>query len=460
MDFAALPPEVISGLMYTGAGPGPMISAATAWDGLAAELHLAATAYASVVSELTSGPWLGPSSTAMVASITPFVSWLNATSAQAEKTGMQAKAAVAAYEATFATVVPPPVIAANRAALMTLLATNILGQNAAAIAANEAQYAEMWAQDATAMYSYASLSKSATALEPFQQPPQTANPAGPLGQAAALQNAAGNSAGSNAQALPSQLAATLQGAGPAQATPPVMPVQAEPPLGLLDLLGILADETALGIALPLSVVAFPLSVISLVMAVEAAYYAELDSREILDTQDLLYGGQQNILDGLSQLGAETRVPSTENLRVPHESVKVGQSFPLGALSVPPNWVEAAPEIRHASFSTPLSSAAGPSPAGLGTAFGQMALAGMGGSALAGAVNQNRGQQGTPTPAAESKAPAQSAEAPSQAAAPAAQSPAISVIELAAGIRELGQLHDAGYLTEAEFAEQKQRLLSR
>jgi len=458
MDFAALPPEVNSGLMYAGAGPGPMLAAATAWDGLATELHLAATAYASVVSGLTSGPWLGPSSAAMAASIAPFISWLHATSAQAEQTGMQAKAAVAAYEATFAMVVPPPVIAANRAALLTLLATNILGQNAAAIAANEAHYAEMWAQDAAAMYSYASLSATATVLEPFQPPPQTANPAGPLGQAAALQNAAGNTAGSNAQTLPSQLASTLQGAGPAQAAPTVLPMQAEPPLGLLDLLGILADETALGIALPLSVVAFPLSVISLVMAVEAAYYAEMDSREIFDTQDLLYGGQRNILEALSQLGATTEVPSTENLRVPHESVKVGRALPLGALSVPPNWAEAAPEIRHASYSTPLSSAAGPSPAGLGTAFGQMALAGMGGSALAGAVNQNRGQQGKPTAAAESKAPAQSSDACSPTAAP--QPPANSVIELAAGIRELGQLHDAGYLTEAEFAEQKQRLLSR
>ncbi len=455
MDFAALPPEVISGMMYTGAGPGPMISAATAWDGLAAELHLAATAYASVVSELTSGPWLGPSSTAMAASITPFVSWLNATSAQAEKTGMQVKAAVAAYEATFATVVPPPVIAANRAALMTLLATNILGQNAAAIAANEAQYAEMWAQDATAMYGYASLSKSATALEPFQQPPQTANPAGPLGQDAT--GAAGaNSAGNMAQSLPSQLPSGLSSApGSSEAASPlsVLPAQAEIPTGFFEWLGVAADEVGIGIALPLSIV-------GVYLAGAAMYFAEMDSREIFDTQDLLHGGQINILDALSQLGAETQVPSTENLRVPHESVKVGQSFPLGALSVPPNWVEAAPEIRHASFSTPLSSAAGPSPAGLGTAFGQMALAGMGGSALAGAVNQNRGQQGTPTPAAESKSPAQSSEAPAQAAAPAAQSPAISVIELAAGIRELGQLHDAGYLTEAEFAEQKQRLLSR
>ena len=51
--------------------------------------------------------------------------------------------------------VPPPVIAANRTQLASLTATNIFGQNTPAIAANEAQYGEMWAQDAAAMYGYA-----------------------------------------------------------------------------------------------------------------------------------------------------------------------------------------------------------------------------------------------------------------------------------------------------------------
>ena len=37
-------------------------------------------------------------------------------------------------------------IAANRSLLMTLIATNILGQNTPAIAATEAHYMEMWAE--------------------------------------------------------------------------------------------------------------------------------------------------------------------------------------------------------------------------------------------------------------------------------------------------------------------------
>jgi hypothetical protein len=47
--------------------------------------------------------------------------------------------------------VHPSAVAANRTALMVLVAANLLGQNAPAIASAEAQYMEMWAQDVAAM---------------------------------------------------------------------------------------------------------------------------------------------------------------------------------------------------------------------------------------------------------------------------------------------------------------------
>ena len=70
----------------------------------------------------------------------------------AEQAAAQAQASAAAYEAAFAGVVPPAVIAANRSLLATLVATNFLGINTPAIAATEAQYAEMWVQDAVTLY--------------------------------------------------------------------------------------------------------------------------------------------------------------------------------------------------------------------------------------------------------------------------------------------------------------------
>ncbi|CMO51122.1 PPE family protein [Mycobacterium tuberculosis] len=113
------------------------------------------------------------------------MAWLSQAAARAEQAGMQAAAAAAAYEAAFVMTVPPPVITANRVLVMTLIATNFFGQNSAAIAVAEAQYAEMWAQDAVAMYGYAAASASASRLIPFAAPPKTTNSAGVVAQAVA-----------------------------------------------------------------------------------------------------------------------------------------------------------------------------------------------------------------------------------------------------------------------------------
>ena len=90
MDFGSYPPEVDSRRMYAGAGSGPMVAAAEAWDTLAAELHSVANSYQSVVSGLTAGPWLGPASASMSVAAASYVSWLQATAAQAEETAAQA----------------------------------------------------------------------------------------------------------------------------------------------------------------------------------------------------------------------------------------------------------------------------------------------------------------------------------------------------------------------------------
>ncbi len=111
-DFGVLPPEINSALMFSGPGSGPLLAAAAAWNGMVAELSATASAYGSVLTGLSGAAWIGPAAAATI---------------------------------------PPSALAANHAALAPLVATNVLGQNTPAIAATEAQYGEMWAQDVAAM---------------------------------------------------------------------------------------------------------------------------------------------------------------------------------------------------------------------------------------------------------------------------------------------------------------------
>jgi PPE-repeat protein len=176
MDFGAIPPEVNSGRMYAGPGSGPMLDAAVAWDRLADDLYATAASYGWVFSGLVGERWLGPVSMSVAAAVAPYVTWMTTTAAQAEQAATQARAAAAAYEAAFTMMVPPAVIAANRALLVFLAVSNDIGRNAHTIAAAEAHYDEMWAQDATAMYGYAASSLAASTLAPFT-PPSQAGPA-------------------------------------------------------------------------------------------------------------------------------------------------------------------------------------------------------------------------------------------------------------------------------------------
>ncbi|OBH78269.1 hypothetical protein A5682_20875 [Mycobacterium mantenii] len=208
MDFGFLPPEVNSGRMYAGPGSGSLLAAAGSWDALSAELGVTAAVYESVLSGLTGLYWQGATSQAMAASAAPYAAWLYATAERAQQTAMQARAAAAAYELAHAMTVPPPVVAANRTQLAMLVATNFFGQNTAAIAATEAQYAEYWAQDAAAMYSYSASSAAAVQFSPFSPPRQTTNANGVLAQQAAVAQADASSAGSNSG---SQVASSAPG---------------------------------------------------------------------------------------------------------------------------------------------------------------------------------------------------------------------------------------------------------
>ena len=173
LDFGALPPEINSARMYMGPGSSSFPVAASAWNGLAAELQSAAQGYETTITQLASDNWTGPASAAMASAAQPYVTWMQETAAQAEQAATQAQAAAAAYEQAFAATVAPPLVAANRAETAAAVQANVFGQYTALIAQLEAQYGQMWAQDAAAMYGYAGQSASATQVTPFATPAAT-----------------------------------------------------------------------------------------------------------------------------------------------------------------------------------------------------------------------------------------------------------------------------------------------
>ncbi|BEH77768.1 MULTISPECIES: PPE family protein [Mycobacterium] len=172
MLYGLLPPEVNSTRMHTGAGVAPMLAAGAAWEGLAAELSTAATSFGSVTTDLAGGPWQGPASVAMTTAAAPYIAWLTDAAGHAHTAATHAISAANVFETALATTVHPAVVTANRSLLATLVATNLLGQNSPTIAATEAAYEQMWAQDVAAMTAYDSGARSLiTALKSEEKTP-------------------------------------------------------------------------------------------------------------------------------------------------------------------------------------------------------------------------------------------------------------------------------------------------
>jgi PPE-repeat protein len=448
MDFAALPPEVNSGRMYAGPGSGPMLAAAAAWDGLAAELQSTAASYGSVISELSDGPWLGPSSASMATAVAPYLQWMTTSAAQAEQTAIQAKAAAAAYEAAFAMTVPPPLIAANRSLLMTLIATNIFGQNTMAIAATEGDYAEMWAQDAAAMYGYAGSSSAASTLTPFTPPPPTTNPAGVAGQAAS----AGQSVLSSGPQLINAVPQALQGLASSAAAAPAQ----------ADLVNLLSLSLTL-LEIPIGVT----SVGSSSTSISAAFTGVgMNLRGFQINADRDYAQHKGPYTGYGPGAADLPnwffngqgyVGAPSNAVESSFSAGLGEANTVGRLSVPSAWTVAAPEIRPVAYTLPITAAqAAPEvvSGGSGNLFADMALAGgVGRAVAAGAASPAQGNSRIRTK-------------PRESPKPPPRQPTEAVAEIATELRELAnraqsllaKLADSGLMTAEEVTEQRRRFL--
>ncbi|ULP47267.1 PPE domain-containing protein [Mycolicibacter virginiensis] len=402
MNFAALPPEVNSGLMYAGAGSGPTRAAATAWKTMAAELESAANNYRTIIAELTDQTWQGPSATAMAAAATPYAAWMSTTATKASHAGTQAAAAATAYETAYAMTVPPAVIAANRTQLATLIATNFLGTNTTAIATTEAHYSEMWAQDATAMHTYATNAAAATQLPTFTAPqPNTAAGTGTVSTGLLFDIVSA-----------------------------VFEVGSVGPFGAIGLGGAFG-----GLAMTLGELALPEG-------------AELGALGLIGETTPALGG---FVPTASLAGTGTAWAS------------VGKAIPVGAMSVPRAWAAAVPSALRdvTGVSAPSGSAsatAGPMATAAKLPYSQMALAGAAGGALTHPAGNER--RSPPATQRVFTAPPKRAAAPEDPDASvkvdkADKSKAIGVV---AELRALVELRDSGILTPEKFAQRKQRLL--
>jgi PPE-repeat protein len=349
MDFGALPPEINSGRMYSGPGSAPMRAASAAWNLLAAELESAATRYQSTI-DVLDDEWLGPTSATMTAAVDPYITWMSTTGAQAEQTAVQASAAASAYEAAFAMTVPPVEVATNRAQLAMLVATNVIGQNTPAIAANEAMYGEMWAQDAAAMYGYAGTSAAASSVKAFSPPPETSNPAAQAMQGSAVTQANGASTGAGVQSQLQQLTSTIPSSLKQLTSPLSAATNAatQPASALTDFLDFLdgADGNSIGTFLNSSLVNGFVSgsYVSPAIVTPAITSGLADINSLQPSVESAPGGAG--VTGL--ITPQPPVPAPAPVSAPSVGVSVntGGSTLVGKLSAPPAWTAAAQVANH------------------------------------------------------------------------------------------------------------------
>jgi PPE-repeat protein len=371
MDYGILPPEINSSRMYAGPGSSPMLAAASAWGGLGAELSSAASSYTGVISELTEGSWHGPASASMAAAASSYVEWMSSAAAQAEQTAGQAQAAAAAFEAAYAMTVPPSVVAANRTQLAALVATNVLGQNTAAIAATESLYGEMWAQDAAAMYGYAGSSAAAATVTPFSSPPETTNQAAAASQASAVSQATGTSASTGVQSTLSQVVSTVpntlqQLASPLSAASvnPFAPGSNTATTGIAGLLNLLDGQTQSAIGTYLTsgfsngiLSGNWLNPASLMPAVTSSF-GDIGFLAVAGQAGAGFGGMNPALfsaatvpAGMSTVGHVA--PAITSMGSPGLiSAGMGRATLVGTMSVPHSWAPAAPAATPTPTASP------------------------------------------------------------------------------------------------------------
>jgi PPE-repeat protein len=294
----------------------------------------------------------------MASAAAPYIAWLQGTATTAAQTGTQAKVAAAAYQTAYSSMVPPPVITANRTELTTLVSNNFLGQNTGAIANNEADYLSMWIQDALGMDTYNQSSQAAAALPAQAAAPQVANGSLASATTAAATPADATSVitgllGDFAQLF--GVTATAGGAGPATLDA----------AGLTTWLGTVATAVS----------ADPTAAL---LPVQVTYYmgmlGSMPARMFMSSGSSAGAGSSGMLAGMSDslLGNVGKLVDTKAAAVlagvggqmskwgSGIQASMASAMHAGGLSVPHSWHTGVPDMGRAAPALPATSVAAPS----------------------------------------------------------------------------------------------------
>jgi PPE-repeat protein len=279
---------------------------------------------------------------------------------------------------------------------------NVFGQYTALIAQLEAQYGEMWAQDSSAMYTYASQSAAATQVTPFASPAASTNPAGTATQAAAVTAAQGNSAATSSQSILQELISVLPSNIQALLTPAGFQSQFGSLSSIISTLyGFIFGTTIL----PTSLSAFvnqysPYA--SFFYNTEGLPYFSVGMGnfgvQIAKTTGALTGAAAPAaaapaLPGLGGLGAG--LGGAAGAHTAGVTAELGGAGSLGRLAVPASWAGSAPpQVPTPGNPIPVSTVSAVQEGGGGNLLGGMPLAGAGAGGHAGGAGPRYGVKPT------------------------------------------------------------------